>query len=299
MRWIASLVAEAYRILVRGGVFLYPADKRRSYGHGRLRLVYEANPIAFVMEKAGGAASDGETRILDIVPTSLHERTPLVFGSAEKVACIARYAEIRDGAAGALAALFPPRPPAGLRTRAMSVKHPIISVTGSSGAGTTSVQQHLRADLSAREGRRGLHRGRRLPPLRPHADARGDGGGGEEGQRPFQPFRPEREPHRRARGGVPRIRRARHAAARGTTSTTTREAKRYGAMPGTFTEWEPMPEGSDLLFYEGLHGAVVIDRRRRRAARGPEDRRRAGDQPRMDPEAASRPRRRAAIPPRR
>ncbi len=96
MRWIASLVAEAYRILVRGGVFLYPADKRRSYGHGRLRLVYEANPIAFVMEKAGGAASDGKRRILDIVPTSLHERIPLVFGSAEKVACIARYADIRE-----------------------------------------------------------------------------------------------------------------------------------------------------------------------------------------------------------
>lgn len=96
MRWIASLVAEAYRILMRGGVFLYPADRRPSYEKGRLRLVYEANPIAFIVEKAGGAATDGAKRILDVVPTALHERIPLVFGSLTKVECIARYQERRD-----------------------------------------------------------------------------------------------------------------------------------------------------------------------------------------------------------
>jgi fructose-1,6-bisphosphatase I len=99
MRWIASLVAEAYRILRRGGVFLYPADRRRGYQNGRLRLVYEANAIAFLMEQAGGAATDCVSRILDIRPTSLHQRTPFVFGSAEKVARIARYHTEPDSSA--------------------------------------------------------------------------------------------------------------------------------------------------------------------------------------------------------
>jgi fructose-1,6-bisphosphatase I len=91
MRWTASLVAEAFRILVRGGIFLYPRDNRPGYRHGRLRLVYEANPIAFVIEQAGGAATDGERRILDLVPTDLHQRVPLVFGSRDKVEHVIRY----------------------------------------------------------------------------------------------------------------------------------------------------------------------------------------------------------------
>jgi fructose-1,6-bisphosphatase I len=85
MRWIGSLVAEAYRILTRGGVFLYPADARAGYGEGRLRLVYEAHPMAFIIEQAGGAASTGRCRILDLAPTSLHQRVPLIMGSADKV----------------------------------------------------------------------------------------------------------------------------------------------------------------------------------------------------------------------
>jgi fructose-1,6-bisphosphatase I len=91
MRWIASLVAECHRILARGGVFLYPRDARKGYAEGRLRLVYEANPIAFLIEQAGGQAIDGQTRILDIPPTTLHQRTPLIFGSAEEIDRIARY----------------------------------------------------------------------------------------------------------------------------------------------------------------------------------------------------------------
>jgi fructose-1,6-bisphosphatase I len=91
MRWIASLVAEAYRILIRGGVFLYPRDQRKGYSKGRLRLVYEANPIAFVMEQAGGAATEGASRILDLEPHDIHQRTPLVFGSAKEVAKFGRY----------------------------------------------------------------------------------------------------------------------------------------------------------------------------------------------------------------
>jgi fructose-1,6-bisphosphatase I len=91
MRWIASLVAEAYRILIRGGVFLYPGDARKGYRHGRLRLIYEANPIAMLVEQAGGAATDGTTRILDLAPVDIHQRTPLIFGSASEVESITRY----------------------------------------------------------------------------------------------------------------------------------------------------------------------------------------------------------------
>jgi fructose-1,6-bisphosphatase I len=85
MRWVASLVAEAYRILVRGGVFLYPADARRNYHEGRLRLLYEAHPIALVMEWAGGAASTGRDRILDLSARMPHQRTPLIMGSPNAV----------------------------------------------------------------------------------------------------------------------------------------------------------------------------------------------------------------------
>ena len=91
MRWLASLVGETHRIMLRGGVFLYPADRRPGYERGRLRLLYEAAPIAFLVEQAGGGATDGQSRILDRIPGELHERTPLVFGSADKVARVARY----------------------------------------------------------------------------------------------------------------------------------------------------------------------------------------------------------------
>ena len=89
-RWVASLVADAYRIMLRGGVYLYPGDRRAGYQAGRLRLVYEANPIAFLAEQAGGAATDGRARILDLEPASLHQRVPFVFGSREEVTEVAR-----------------------------------------------------------------------------------------------------------------------------------------------------------------------------------------------------------------
>lgn len=91
MRWIASLVADTYRILIRGGIFLYPSDQRKGYCKGRLRLVYEANPIAFLIEQAGGMATNSVDRILDIVPTGLHERVPFIFGSKKEVKRIRRY----------------------------------------------------------------------------------------------------------------------------------------------------------------------------------------------------------------
>lgn len=90
-RWIASMVAEAHRILMKGGVYLYPRDLRKGYENGRLRLLYEASPIAFLIEQAGGKAFDGRTRILDLIPTTIHQRVPLMFGSADEVDRIARY----------------------------------------------------------------------------------------------------------------------------------------------------------------------------------------------------------------
>ncbi len=91
MRWLASMVGDAYRILTRGGIFLYPADSRPGYQQGRIRLLYEANPIAFLVEQAGGAATDGATPILDLQPARLHQRVPLVFGSRGKVDRVRRY----------------------------------------------------------------------------------------------------------------------------------------------------------------------------------------------------------------
>jgi fructose-1,6-bisphosphatase I len=91
MRWIASMVAEAHRVLARGGVYMYPSDLRDGYQHGRLRLVYEANPVAWLIEQAGGAASTGTGRILDITPEGIHQRVPLIFGSRDEVERLDRY----------------------------------------------------------------------------------------------------------------------------------------------------------------------------------------------------------------
>jgi len=85
MRWIGSLVADCLRILIRGGIFMYPQDTRKGYENGRLRLVYEANPISFIIEQAGGLAIDGNNRILSLQPKNLHERVPLIFGSENEI----------------------------------------------------------------------------------------------------------------------------------------------------------------------------------------------------------------------
>ena len=85
MRWIASMVAEVHRILNRGGVFLYPLDHREPRKPGRLRLLYEANPMAMLIEQAGGAASTGRQRMLEVKPTELHQRIPVILGSRDEV----------------------------------------------------------------------------------------------------------------------------------------------------------------------------------------------------------------------
>ena len=95
MRWVASMVADVFRILCRGGVFLYPCDAKTP--KGRLRLLYEANPMAFIVEQAGGAATDGATRILDLQPTALHQRVGVVLGSRNEVERVTAYhCEARD-----------------------------------------------------------------------------------------------------------------------------------------------------------------------------------------------------------
>jgi fructose-1,6-bisphosphatase I/sedoheptulose-1,7-bisphosphatase len=91
MRWIASLVAEAHRILLRGGVFMYPRDRKDPAKPGRLRLLYEANPIAFIVEQAGGRASTGHERITEVVPESAHQRIGFIFGARSEVERIERY----------------------------------------------------------------------------------------------------------------------------------------------------------------------------------------------------------------
>lgn len=91
MRWVASMVADVHRILTRGGIFMYPRDLKDPSKPGKLRLMYEANPMAFIVEQAGGAATTGRERILDIVPGSLHQRIPVVLGSKNEVDRVTQY----------------------------------------------------------------------------------------------------------------------------------------------------------------------------------------------------------------
>jgi fructose-1,6-bisphosphatase I/sedoheptulose-1,7-bisphosphatase/fructose-1,6-bisphosphatase I len=96
MRWIASMVAEVHRILMRGGIFMYPKDSKDPPMPGRLRLLYEANPMAMLVEQAGGAASTGRGRILDVAPASLHQRVPVILGSKNEVERVERYHRAYD-----------------------------------------------------------------------------------------------------------------------------------------------------------------------------------------------------------
>ncbi|MET0407116.1 MAG: class 1 fructose-bisphosphatase [Hyphomicrobium sp.] len=85
MRWTGSPVADIYRILARGGIYLYPGDRRKGFHQGRIRLMYEANPLSWIIEQAGGRATTGRERVLDVVPASLHQKTPLICGSRDEV----------------------------------------------------------------------------------------------------------------------------------------------------------------------------------------------------------------------
>ncbi|MHB1660030.1 MAG: class 1 fructose-bisphosphatase, partial [Acidithiobacillus sp.] len=89
--WVGSMVADVHRILCRGGIFLYPFDQRDPKKPGKLRLLYEANPMSYLVEQAGGAASTGTTRILDIAPQGLHERVPVILGAKNEVERVVAY----------------------------------------------------------------------------------------------------------------------------------------------------------------------------------------------------------------
>jgi fructose-1,6-bisphosphatase I len=93
MRWVASMVAEVHRILTRGGIFMYPIDEKtkKAGKQGKLRLMYEANPMSFIVEQAGGASTTGRERILDIQPKELHQRVPVVLGSKNEVELVTKY----------------------------------------------------------------------------------------------------------------------------------------------------------------------------------------------------------------
>ena len=104
MRWVASMVADVHRILTRGGIFIYPWDRREPDRRGKLRLMYEANPMGMLVEQAGGAASDGRRPIMEIQPDKLHQRVPVFLGSRKEVEEVCRYHAGHDAAGG-------PRPP--------------------------------------------------------------------------------------------------------------------------------------------------------------------------------------------
>jgi fructose-1,6-bisphosphatase I len=91
MRWVASMVAEIHRILIRGGVFMYPIDSKIKKNGGKLRLMYEANPMAMLVEQAGGLATTGKLRILDVTPSQIHQRVPVMMGSRNEVERIISY----------------------------------------------------------------------------------------------------------------------------------------------------------------------------------------------------------------
>ncbi|MDC7806888.1 class 1 fructose-bisphosphatase [Luteimonas sp BLCC-B24] len=99
MRWVAAMVGDVHRILTRGGIFIYPWDAKDPGKPGKLRLMYEANPMAMLVEQAGGAATTGRERILDLQPTSLHQRVPVFLGSKDEVDAATRYHLQHDGAA--------------------------------------------------------------------------------------------------------------------------------------------------------------------------------------------------------
>ena len=96
MRWVASMVAEVHRILLRGGVYLYPRDSKKPLKAGRLRLMYELNPMSMLVEQAGGQSSTGSERMMDVVPEHIHQRVPVIIGTSQEVSLVERYTQSFD-----------------------------------------------------------------------------------------------------------------------------------------------------------------------------------------------------------
>ena len=261
MRWIGSLVAEAYRILGAAAIYLYPGDERPGYRNGRLRLVYEANPIAFIVEQAGGAATDGRERDpRDAAASAAPAR------AARSSARATRWSASRDYTTAARRrALAPIRRtaacsgPEGSETRCRPTPHHLghrflgrrhhhgqADVRATSSAARASTAAFIEGDA--------FHRYDRAEMEPATAEAR------QRGNNHFSHFGEEANLLRSWR----RCSRDYGESGRGRTRHYVhdeREAQQHGAPAGTFTAWEDFPRGTDLLFYEGLHGAVVTPRR--------------------------------------
>ena len=212
-RWIASLVAECHRIMVRGGIFLYPGDRRPAYRSGRLRLAYECNPIAFLVEQAGGAATNRrgthpgnrtdrypparapdfrfQSTKSNCLPTTTRKSTPRrnVHNCSGTAACSG---------------------PAKARRKTMSIKHPIISVTGSSGAGTTSVKKTFERIFNREEIKAAFIDGDAFHRYDRAEDEKSDGGGSRKGNHHFSHFGPEANLLKELESRIPRFRRNRN-----------------------------------------------------------------------------------------
>jgi fructose-1,6-bisphosphatase I/sedoheptulose-1,7-bisphosphatase len=201
MRWIASLVAEAHRILMRGGVFMYPRDNKDPPSPAGCACSTKPARSGFIIEQAGGRASTGRRADARREPDhALHQRIGFVFGSRNEVERIERYHEEPPDAYAS--PLFPGAP---VREAAACFasgschveRHPIIAITGSSGAGTSSVTRTFQASSAARRRHRRDHRGRQLPPLRPQGDAASAGRSRSGRRPPLQPLRRGEQPVRR------------------------------------------------------------------------------------------------------
>ena len=305
MRWIASLVAETHRILMRGGVFLYPRDTKDLTKAGRLRLLYEANPIGIASSsRPAGRASTGREPILGVVPDSLHQRIGFVFGARSEVERIERYHRDHDefeyerAAVRQRAACSRASEPSDhrnldhVRTTSRSSPSPVHRAPARPrSCGPSSRSSAARAVNAA------LRRRRQLPPLRPQRDETRWPRPSERGDHDFSHFGPEANLFAELEGlfrsygesGRGRSRKYLH---------DEQEAAPYGQEPGTFTAWEDLPTTPTCCSTKGCTARWSPASRHRPACR-PADRRRAGHQSRMDPEAAPRQERPAAIRPRR
>ena len=248
---------------MRGGVFLYPGDRRRGYEQGRLRLVYEANPIAFLIEQAGGARHRRRRRrILDLEPD---EPAPahaagLRLGARGRRASPAttptRAASASARRCSAIAACSAPDGAAHVRQASRSSRSPARPAPARPRCKHTFEQIFRREKIEAAfiEGD-AFHRYDRAGDARRRSPRRT-----KRATRNFSHFSAEANVLEDARGGLRRLRPRRAPAAPATMSMTTRRQSVYGAPPGTFTDWRDVPADSDLLFYEGLHGCVVTDK---------------------------------------
>ena len=274
MRWIASLVAEVHRILMRGGLFMYPNDTKdpakprtaapplRSQSDGDADRAGGRHgvdrPRSHPRDRSRGAAP-ARARHPRLRARGRADR-PLSRGVRPR-RCRVHLAAVQRAVAVRRRRLSPTDRARNHHVEATSRRrdHRLVR------RGHDDRHPHLRAHLPARGHHRGDRRGRFVPSLRPQGDEGEDGGSRRGGQRAFQPLRPRGQSARGTRGAVPHLR-ARAAPARSRKYLhDAHEAAPYKQDPGTFTPWADIAPGTDLLFYEGLHGAAGTDEVEHRA----------------------------------